>query len=148
MESICNTPICRMIPRTSSFVARFDTVPSPCAASNNSRAASTENSMGPTSSRPSRTGYPVLDALADKTAHQERAALYPAVGLGVPGDFSSLRHAYSPLSLQRDYIPTLLAPSALVWPCRPVDGRHVFFAVSCLYRLIEAGHDGLGDSHP
>ena len=24
-------------------------------------------------------------------------------------------HAYSPLSLQRDYIPTLLAPSAAVW---------------------------------
>src|ERR687898_159929 len=43
MESICNTPIRRIVSRTSSFVARFETVPNPCAASTNSRAVSIEN---------------------------------------------------------------------------------------------------------
>src|SRR5215211_5146158 len=46
-----------------------------------------------------------------------------------------------------DYIRTLPAVSAAVWPRGPVDGRHVLFTVARLYRLVEARCDGLGDTH-
>src|SRR3954447_23716984 len=71
MESICNTPILRMAPSTSSLVAgRFGGAPRPCAASNNARAASLENSILPTSRRASKT---VLVILQSSRSHEYRS---------------------------------------------------------------------------
>src|SRR5688572_11212019 len=38
----------------------------------------------------------LLDALADKAAHEEGTALDAPVGLGVPGELFAVRHAGSP----------------------------------------------------
>src|SRR5215211_2477967 len=44
-----------------------------------------------------------------------------------------------------NYIPVLSASSVAVRSCGLVDGRHVLVTVARLYRLVEAGCDGLGD---